>query len=244
LAVAVTSAHYELAAFLLDHGADPDADAQGWTPLHQVAVSRRPNTGINLPGPVPTGHLSGLALVRNLIAKGADPNARVKKEIKDGYRNALNRVGATPFLLAARSVDLDLMRVLLENGADATLTNADNTTPLMVAAGVGVWATGESPGTVDEARQAVAFLIALGGDVNAVDNNGDTALHGAALRGADAAIKVLVDAGATLDVKNHKGLTPWRIAEGTFANNTFKSNPDTAALLRHLLEQRGLWSQQ
>jgi ankyrin repeat protein len=242
LVVAVTSAHYELAALLLDKGADPNADAQGWTALHAIAVARRPNTGINLPGPVPTGNLSGLALVRKLVEKGADPNARVKKDIKDGYRSILNRLAATPFLLAARAPDVDLMHVLLENGSDATLMNEDNTTALMVAAGIGMWAPGESPGTAEEATQAVKFLLALGADVNAVDKNGDTALHGAAYRGADAAVELLVGAGARVDVKNKRGYTPWRVAEGIFAANTFKSNPVTAALLRRLMEQRGLWT--
>jgi ankyrin repeat protein len=241
LVVAVMSANYEMAAFLLDRGADPNADAQGWTALHQIAVSRKPNTGINLPGPVPTGNVSSLDLVRKLIGTGADVNARVKKEIKDGYRSNLNRIGATPFLLAARAPDLDLMRVLLEEGADPMLTTDHGASALMVAAGVGMWAPGESPGTAEESAEGVKQLIDLGLDVNAVDKNGDTALHGAALRGADATVKLLVEAGARLDVKNTLGHTPWRVAEGIFASNTFKRNPQTAALLRELMERRGVW---
>jgi ankyrin repeat protein len=241
LVVAVMNANYAMAAFLLDRGADPNADAQGWTALHQIAVSRKPNTGINLPGPVPSGEVSSLDLVRKLIAKGADVNGRVKKEIKDGYRSNLNRIGATPFVLAARAPDLDLMRVLLEQGADPMLMTDHGASALMVAAGVGMWAPGESPGTAEESAEGVKQLIALGLDVNAIDKNGDTALHGAALRGADATIKLLVEAGARLDVTNKLGHTPWRVAEGIFASNTFKRNPQTAALLRELMEQRGVW---
>jgi len=241
LVVAVMGANYQLAAFLLDRGADPNADAQGFAALHQIAISRKPNTGINLPGPVASGDLSSLDLVRRLIAKGADVNGRVKKEIKDGYRSNLNRVGATPFLLASRAPDLDLMRVLLDEGADPWLATDSGVTALMAAAGVGMWASGESPGTAEESAEGVRELIELGLDVNAVDKNGDTALHGAALRGADATIKLLAEAGARLDIKNKAGHTPWRVAEGVFISNTFKRNPQIAALLRDLMQQRGVW---
>ena len=108
LLLALINAHFELAGFLLDRGADPNADGQGWTALHQVVWSRRPNTGFNLPGPVATGNLDSLDLVRKLVKLGANVNARQKKEPRDGYRNQLNRIGATPFLLAAKSVDLPL----------------------------------------------------------------------------------------------------------------------------------------
>ena len=119
LVLAVINAHYELASVLLDRGANPNADGQGWTALHQIAWSRRHNAGFNLPGPVATGGVDSLDLVRRLVAKGADVNARQKKEPRDGNRNLLNRLGSTPFLLAAKSADVPLMRVLLECGADA-----------------------------------------------------------------------------------------------------------------------------
>ena len=139
LVLAVYNAHYELAAVLLERGADPNAAAQGWSALHQIAWSRRPNRGFNMPGAVSTGHLDSLELVRRLVARGADVNARITKEPRDGNRNMLNRVGGTPFLMAAKAADVPLMRVLLESAADPKVTTTDGTSALMAAAGVGVY---------------------------------------------------------------------------------------------------------
>src|SRR5690606_11653250 len=108
----------EAAALLLDFGADPNGDAQGWTALHQIVWSRRWNRGFNAPGPAQTGDLDSRDLVRKLVAHGADVNARQKKEPRDGNRNNLDRIGATPFLLATKSADLPLMQTLLDLGAD------------------------------------------------------------------------------------------------------------------------------
>jgi ankyrin repeat protein len=240
LVLSIINAKYELAAVLLDSGADPNASGQGWTALHQIVWTRRPHVGFNNPEPVHTDDLDGLDLVRMLIQYGADPNARVKKELKEEPRtglNGFNRTGATPFLLAAKDVDVDLMRVLAENGADPLLTNVNNTTPLMAAAGVGIFTPGEDPGTNEEALEAVKLALQLGGDVAAVDNNGETALHGAAARGASALVQFLVDRGAKLDLKNKRGWTPLTIADGVILGGTFKRQPETAALLRELMNR-------
>jgi uncharacterized protein len=243
LVLAVINAHYELAAVLLDRGANPNADAQGWTALHQVAWSRRHNAGFNLPGPAPTGSLDSLDLVRRLVKAGGDINARQKKEPKDGNRNQQNRIGATPFLLAAKSDDVPLMRLLLELGADAKLMTNNGTTPLMVAAGVGIWAPGENPGTHDEALAAVKLALEAGaGDINAIDGNGDTAVHGAVYRGgAVEVIQLLADRGARLDVVNKKGWMPVTAADGVeYTPAVLKRYPEAAALLRRLMAERGL----
>ena len=240
LVVAVLNGHFEVASQLLDRGADPTANKQGWTALHQIAWVRRPNTGMNSPGPVPDGDVDSLTLIRKLVAHGADINARETREPQDSFRNSLNRVGATPFLLAAKAVDLDMMHVLVELGADPLAATEDGTTPLMAAAGVGIYAVGDSPGTAEEADAAVKLCLELGGDANAVDASGNTALHGAALRGANGAVSLLVEAGARLDVKNKRGWTPLRIAEGVWYNGTTKQMLHTAVLLRELMTERGV----
>ena len=243
LVLALINAHYELASVLLDRGANPNADGQGWTALHQIAWSRRHNAGFNLPGPVATGGVDSLDLVRKLVARGADANARQKKEPRDGNRNLLNRLGATPFLLAAKSADVPLMKVLLESGADARITTNNGTTPLMAAAGVGIWAPGENPGTHEEALAAVKLAFDAGSsDVNAIDKEGETALHGAVYRGgAIPVMRFLIDKGARLDVVNKKGWTPLTAADGVeYTPAVLKRYPEAAALLRRTLRERGM----
>ena len=243
LVLAVVNAHYELAGALLDKGASPNADKQGWTALHQIAWSRRHNAGFNLPGPVATGGLDSLELVRKLVQKGANVNARMTKEPRDGNRNQLNRIGSTAFLMAAKSDDVPLMRALLENGADPSLKTNRGTTALMAAAGVGIWAPGENPGTHEEALNAVKLALeAGGGKVNDIDQDGETALHGAVYRGgAIPVIQFLIDKGATLDVKNKKGWTPVVVADGVeYTPAVLKRYPEAAALLRKTMRDRGL----
>ena len=243
LVLSLLNGHYELASFLVDRGADPNAAGQGWTALHQIVWTRRPNTGFNLPGAIATGNLNSLDLVRKLVKAGANVNARQEREPKDGFRNQLNRIGATPFLLAAKSVDVPLMRLLLELGADATIATEDGTTSLMAAAGVGIWAPGENPGTDDEAVAALKIAYEAGSkDVNAVNDNNDTAMHGAVYRaGSIAMLTFLLEKGARPDVRNIKGWTPLIAADGVeYTPNVLKRYPETAAFLRKALAERGL----
>ena len=194
LALAIINGHYELANVLLEAGADPNSpDARG-SALHALAWIRRPGSGRP---PMPTGTLDSLDLARALLERGADPNVRVywaeiPFEVDLGIvkpppnisvgRNFISFVGATPFYLAAKHADADLMRLLVEYGADPLLPTDQGVTPLMAAAGVGFW-DGESPGplngTPDDVRlEAVKLALELGNDLHAVTDFGDTELVG------------------------------------------------------------------
>jgi uncharacterized protein len=235
--LAAENAHYELAAVLLDAGADPNSAPQGWTALHQVTWTRKPGLGDNNPAPPGSGTMSSLEFVRVLAKHGANLNALVTKRPSMGT-TSLNSIGATPFLLAARTADPDLMRLLAQLGADPLRANADGTTPLMVAAGVGTSSPGEDAGTESEVLEAVKVAFELGGDVNAVDKNGETAMHGAAYKHVPAVVQFLTEHGAKADVwnrPNKKGWTPLRITEGIPVGMNIAGDAATNAALRKIL---------
>ncbi len=179
LVLAVENGHFELAVELLEAGADPNDRPAGFTALHAITWVRKPIRGDGNPPPIGSGKLSSLDFVRQLVAHGADLNVRL--ENGESERGRFTTTGSTPFLLAARASDVPLMHVLVQLGADPGIGNADNCSPLLAAAGVGALGDGdESAGTEDEAIEAVRVLLELGADVNAVDDNGETAMHGAA----------------------------------------------------------------
>ena len=241
LVIAAANAHWELAAFLLDAGADPNAAAQGWPALHQVIRTRNLNIGF-FPHPEPTGTMGSLEFARLLLERGADVNARIVEPIVDGFRGFWTQQGATPILVAAKGADAAMMRLLAEYGADITLANERGTTPIMAASGVEMFNPNEDSGTNPEALEALEVALKLGGNVNAANNDGDTPLHGAAWRGANDIIRRLVEEGAELHVQNNSGYTPLQIAngeeEGRVANINIR--PWTVALLQDLLKERGL----
>jgi ankyrin repeat protein len=225
LLVASLNGHEELAIYLLDQGADPNAaDDNGFTALHfaifhgltkMSGVRMRQYTGIFLARP------NMVELVKALLAHGANPNARVKTvhggdrwlRVSGKYPTAgsVSPVGETPFILAARSYDANLMRILVAGGADPMLTTEEGVSALMVAAGVSRY-RGEGPPLMEEqetnALEAVKLATELGNDVNAADTAfGLTALHGAAFSGSDRIIQYLAEKGANLDAKDITGQT-------------------------------------
>ena len=236
--LAAANAHYELAAWLLDRGTDPNAAPQGFTALHQVSWVRKAGiAGSNNPAPQGSGTMDSLAFVRKLVAKGATLDTRVTKKPNMGV-TTLNSIGATPFLLAARTADAPLMKLLAELGANPLLTNEDGSTPLMVAAGLGTNSPGEDPGTEPEVLDAVKVALDLGNDLNVVDKNGETAMHGAAYKHAPTVVHYLADKGARADVWNRpngKGWTPLTIAEGVQRGMNIVSSPVTATAIRQVL---------
>jgi uncharacterized protein len=241
LLLAVMNAHFELASELLDAGANPTVDLTGYTPLHAITVVRKPGVGDNDPAPEGSGRTTSLELVKKLAAKGANLNARMTKRVNLNNTRA-NELGATPFFLAALTADAELMKILAGLGADTRLTNVENSTPLMAAAGLATRSPGEDAGTEPEVLEAVQVLLDFGADVNAVDNNGETAMHAAAYKNLPLVVKFLVAKGARIDVWNKEdkfGWTPLAIAVGYRFGN-FKPSPVTEAAIREVMIAAGV----
>jgi ankyrin repeat protein len=241
LLLAVTNGHFELAAHLLDAGANPNADLPGYTVLHAITAVRKPGVGDNDPPPEGSGTMTSLELVHKLAAQGANLDARMTK--KPNLNNTrLNEIGATPYLLAALTADAALMKTLAALGANPLLPNADNSTPLMAAAGLATRSPGEDAGTESEVLEAVQVALDLGADVNAVDNNGETAMHAAAYKNLPKVVKFLAARGARIDLWNREdrfGWTPLAIAAGYRFGN-FKPSPETEASIREVMIAAGV----
>jgi ankyrin repeat protein len=240
LVVAITNNHLELAMFLLDRGADPNAaDAfHKRTPLYAAVEMRNPEFTRDTPSPLPDVR-EPLDVIKALLDRGADPNARVNTTPFRGFMqvsaNWANFDGQTAFLHAALSGDITLMRLLLDHGAEPNLGTLDGATPLMAAAGVN-WVVSQTFTRSDaEYLEAAKLCLARGADVNAVNSQGFAAIHGAANRGFDAMVNLLVEHGAKLDVKDKQGRTPMTFAEGVFlAVHPPSRKPSTVALLQKL----------
>ena len=260
LIIAAHSGNGTLAALLLDKGADANAAPLGYTALH-AAVLRGTLSDRGVKNPDPG---AGCPLVKALLAHGANPNARVLKGTpvrrwSQDFAFLERWVGATPFWLAAKFLEVEMMRVLAAAGADPLLASRDNTTPLMVAAG-----NGYSRGTGTEAfikdrrdfssyngdpleiatripaeeerlaLQAATLAVELGADVNGANDAGDTALHASAALGMDSVIQFLAGKGANLEAKNKAGRTPLAAARREDGVGASVVRETTAALLRKL----------
>jgi ankyrin repeat protein len=221
--------HRAVAMYLLERGADPNSQTAGRTPLHSAVWTEQTD------------------LVKALFARGADPNPRLKKPIPRvgrwlGGALEVKQVGATPFWLAAHLANVPMMRLLVEHGADPLLASDDGSTPLMMAVGLdnyegwerhGIVWRGERSVLLQRYLEAAKYSLELGGDVNASNKNGETALHAAALVGGNDIVEFLVSKGAIVNVKDKKGRTPQDVAEGIFSG-VFLIHAETAELLKKL----------
>ncbi len=241
LILAIENGHFELAAALLKAGADPNDQPAGYAALHALTWVRKPIRGDGDPPPIGSGDLSSLEIARQLVKHGADINVRLKKG-RSG-RGRFTSTGSTPFLLASRAADIPLMQLLLELKADAGLPSADDCTPLLAAAGVGALDDGEeAAGTEEEAVEAVRLLLDLGADINAVDKNGETAMHGAAYQSRSGVVQLLADRRADIKVWNRKNKcdwTPLMIAQGHRPGN-FRPAPETIAAVEKIMQSAGV----
>jgi len=257
LLTAVNNRNYALAGMLIERGADVNLPNKGgWTPLYLATDNRNIEGGDY---PVPKPDLDHLEIIRALLKHGADPNARV-------HDNTLTRTiftmqwffedGATAFVRAAQSSDIELIKLLLEYKADPFMATANGDTALTAAGGIG-WVEGvtyeRSP---QENVEALRLLLDLGFDPNGANSEGRTALMGAALKGRNAAVQLLVDRGANLDQHDRGSRDTDKIGSAA-AGHTWQAldyaeglvrvgvqsataYPETAALIRRLLKERGL----
>jgi uncharacterized protein len=247
LILALMNGHYDAAGALLDKKADANlAHKSGVTPLY-AAVDAHTMPESNRPSPKEIDNdLTSFDVIQSLVAHGANVNAQLKQQ--QPYRTKLDRgddtmlgAGTTPLVRAGKAADVAVVKFLLEKGADPKLAGRGGITALMAAAGVGTKeedTTGRHK-TPAEMIETIRLLLAAGLDINAVENTGRTALHGAALQGFDPVVQFLVDQGAKLDIKDRNGRTPLDLAMGLAGNAGFDGNSavpheSTAALIRKL----------
>jgi ankyrin repeat protein len=251
LVLALEDQHFDLAKYLISAGADIDKwDLYGRSPLYMaVDLSTLPTGG--RPDTPSTDKTTALEVIETLLDKGANPNLQLK--LRPPYRNVVFdrggdqvlSTGATALLRASKAGDNPAaMRLLLEHGALVDLPTADGITPLMIAAGMG---HGSNPTraryqTDDDAVEALKILLKAGADINRRAANGQTAMHGAALKGWNATIRFLAENGAELEPKDRDGKTPLDFASGNYkpafgagVNAPPSSFPETAKLLKDLI---------
>jgi uncharacterized protein len=245
LLIAVVNGHYDLAYMLLDRGANPSiADANGRAPLY-AAIDLRNQQWSQAPAPE-LPQAEHMAMIRTLVDAGA--NLEQKLSGKINHRGSFDMrwtelKGGTPFLRAAWNCDVDVMRYLLEHGADPNVVTEKGETALLLLAGAG-WPLGQGYIRSDEEIGAALDLLVedLGMDVNAATADGITGVMAAVFKGTNDVIRYLVDHGARLDAKDNDGHTILDWAHGIAANDGQppRPQPESEALVRQLMEEQGV----
>lgn len=243
MVLAILNAHYDLAVALLDAGADPNPqDVVGMSALYAAIDMQTRPWHQGRPEPKPSGELRPHDVVAKLLAKGADPNAALKKPTLQRQHTIGDTVlgeGTTPFIRAARFGDATSMQLLLQHRANPHLTQKNHTTALMIAAALGTDRATEEfsldKGTEPGAIEAIRICLEQGVDVDAFNTNGDTALHRAT---AESIIRFLVANGADTSVRNKLGKTPLDVAMDRKDRNGVLRYPKAVAALRELSARR------
>jgi ankyrin repeat protein len=248
LLMAISNDNMALADFLIERGARINgADWYGRSPLWEAVNVRN----LYLHSEFLDNFVDreeALQLISKLLEHGADVNARTKET--PPFRNNFLGVGSlewvdftgqTPFLSAALSGDVTVMKLLLDHGADPFINTVQGTSPLMAAAGINwVYYQTYTEGA-EHLLEAVKLCYELGMDVNQANSMGLTAVHGAANRGSNDIIGFLVEKGARLDVQDKEGRTPLDWARGVFlATHPAEAKPESMLLLTQLLKDRNM----
>jgi len=238
LLMALTNDHMAVARLFIERGADINAaDFWGRTPIFSAVEIR--NRDITRGNEFGIDREAALEIVTLLLDRGANPNPRTK-EIPPirrwvtslGDLTWINMIGQTPFIRASMSGDITTMRLLLAHGADPKITTVGGTTALVTAAGGNVAVQQSFVESRESSMAAVKLCLELGIDVNAANETGFTAVMGAANKGWDDILEVLLKAGGRLDVQDAQGRTPLRWAKGEFiALHPPEEKPTTIALI-------------
>jgi ankyrin repeat protein len=235
LVMATMNGHFDLAKLLVDWGADANlSNIQGLNALYAaVDLQWAPKGWFPAPG-VGQEKTSYRDLMKALLENGANPNARITKKLwfrSFGDHSWVDTAGATAFWRAAQSSDVDVMRLLVDHGADPDIPTTHGTTPLMAAAGIG-WGYHYSMNAPDSWMEAVKYCVQHGADVNAADDRGYTALHGAAYLGNHEMIGYLIEKGADVKAVAKDKNTVADMANGPTRFGI--PHPETVAMLEKL----------
>jgi len=239
IVIAICNGHYDLAKYLLDDGADPNvATMDGLAALYAVIDTQYAPFGWSANPITVQEKITYLELMKALLERGADPNARLTRLLwfRPTSHNQMwiGSAGSTAFWRAAQATDVAAMHLLVEKGADPKIASNEGDTSLMVAAGLG-WNGNYSKNAPTSALDAVKYCLELGLDAAPVDVQGYTALAGAAYRGDNDLVKMLVEKGAKLDVRTGRGWSLTDMANGpSLRSSVPMKHPDTVALLEQL----------